>query len=83
MGKFCRKFKFRQTCPTPMYPQTDEEQNIPSAYKVVLRLRGNRIPAQKLSCFVLYLKIINTFLKNNRAYMHTCILLQIVQGSQK
>ena len=28
-------------------------------------LRGNCTPNQKLACFVLYLKIINTFLKNN------------------
>ena len=28
-------------------------------------LRGYCTPKQKLACFVLYLKIINTFLKNN------------------
>ena len=28
-------------------------------------LRGYCTPYQKLACFVLYLKIINTFLKNN------------------
>ena len=35
-------------------------------------LSGNCTPNQKLACFVLYLKIINTSLKNNR-----CILYQI------
>ena len=30
-------------------------------------LRGYYTPNQKLACFVLYLKIINTFLKNNTA----------------
>ena len=39
--------------------------------------KGNCTPNQKLACFVLYLKIINTSLKNNR-----CILYQIVQGTQ-
>ena len=28
-------------------------------------LKGNCTPNQKLVCFVLYLKIVNTFLKNN------------------
>ena len=28
-------------------------------------LRGYYTPNQKLACFVLYLKIINTFMKNN------------------
>ena len=37
---------------------------------------GNCTPNQKLAFFVLYLKIINTFLKNN-----TCILMQIVEGT--
>ena len=41
-------------------------------------LRGYCTPNQKLACFVLYLKVINIFLKNN-----TCILKQIVQGTQK
>ena len=36
-------------------------------------LRGYYTPNQKLTCFVLYLKIINTFLKNN-----VCIFKQIV-----
>ena len=35
-------------------------------------------PNQKLACFVLYLKIINTFLKRN-----ICIFEQIVQETQK
>ena len=35
-------------------------------------------PNQKLPCFVLNLKIINTFLKTN-----ICILKQTVQGTQK
>ena len=30
-----------------------------------IKRRGYYIPNQKLACFVLYLKIINTFLKNN------------------
>ena len=34
-------------------------------------------PNKKIECFVLYLKIINTFLKNE-----ICILKQIVQGTQ-
>ena len=29
---------------------------------------GNCIPNQKLACFALYLKIVNTFLKNNASY---------------
>ena len=43
-------------------------------------LKGELHPCtnQKLACFVLYLKIINTFLKNN-----ICILKQIVQGIEK
>ena len=41
-------------------------------------LRGYCTSYQKLACFVLYLKIINTFLKNN-----ICILEKIVQGIQK
>ena len=43
-----------------------------------LLLRGYCTPNLKLVCFVWYLKIINTFLKNN-----ACILKQIVQGTQK
>ena len=35
-------------------------------------LRGNCTPNWKLACFVLYPKIINTFLKNNN---NICILL--------
>ena len=35
-------------------------------------------PYQKLACLVLYLKIVNIFLKSN-----ICILKQIVQESQK
>ena len=35
-------------------------------------------PNNKLACFVLYLKIIDTFLKND-----VCILQLIVQGIQK
>ena len=35
-------------------------------------------PNQKLACFVLYLKIVDTFLQNN-----VCILQQIIQGTQK
>ena len=31
----------------------------------ILILRGNCTPNQKLACFVLYLKINNTILKNN------------------
>ena len=41
-------------------------------------LTGYYTPNQKLACLVMYLKIINTFLKNN-----VCILKQIVQGNQK
>ena len=33
--------------------------------KFILTIRGNCTPNQKLACFVLLLKIINTFLKNN------------------
>ena len=40
-------------------------------------LRGNSTPNQYLACFVLYLKIINTFLK----CMHL-IVNNIVQGTQ-
>ena len=40
--------------------------------------RGNCTPNQKLAGFVFYLKIINTFLKNN-----ICILKQIIQATQK
>ena len=39
-----------------------------------LVLRGNCTPNQILACFVFYLKIINTFSKND-----ICILQQIVQ----
>ena len=45
--------------------------------KKVNCLRGNCTPNQELASFVPYLKIINTFLKND-----TCILKQIVQGTQ-
>ena len=38
---------------------------------IFYNLRGTATPNQKLACFVLYLKIINTFLKNNRLI---CIL---------
>ena len=41
-------------------------------------LRGLCTHNLQLTCFVCYLKIINTFLKNN-----THILKQIVQGIQK
>ena len=41
-------------------------------------IRGYCTPKQKLSCFVFYLKIINTFMKNI-----ICILQYIVQGTQK
>ena len=34
-------------------------------------LRGNCAPNQKLACFVLYLKINNTFLKNNICILKT------------
>ena len=40
-------------------------------------LRGNCTPNQKLACFVLYLKIVNTFVQHN-----VYILKQIVQGTQ-
>ena len=40
-------------------------------------LKGYCTPNQKLACFVCYLKIINTFLKNN-----ICIWKQIAQGTQ-
>ena len=43
----------------------------------MVTLQGQSTPNQKLACFVLYLKIINTFLKNN-----ICTLKQIVQGTQ-
>ena len=33
-----------------------------------IALRGACFPNQKLACFVLYLKIINTFLKRNASY---------------
>ena len=38
-------------------------------------LRGNCTPNQKLTCFALYFKIVNTFVQNN-----VYILKQIVQG---
>ena len=41
----------------------------------IKQLRGSCTPNTKFACFVLYLKIINTLLKNN-----ICILKQIVQG---
>ena len=34
-------------------------------YKKKHSFRGNCTPNQKLACFVLYLKIVNTFLKKN------------------
>ena len=40
--------------------------------------RGNCTPDHKLACFALYLKIVNTFLKNN-----VYILKQIVQKTKK
>ena len=40
-------------------------------------LRGYCTPNLKLECFVWYLKIVNTFLKND-----VCILKQIVQATQ-
>ena len=46
------------------------------AIKGVLHLLPQKAP--KLACFVLYLKIIKIFLKNN-----ICILKKIVQGTQK
>ena len=49
-----------------------------SFWIIFMHLRGNCTPNQKLVCFVLCLKIINTFLENN-----ICILTQIVQGTQK
>ena len=36
--------------------------------ELIILLRGNCTPNQKLTCFVLYLKIINTFLKTNESY---------------
>ena len=41
-------------------------------------LRENCTPNQKLACFALYLKIVNSFLQNN-----VYILNQIVQETQK
>ena len=41
-------------------------------------LRGNCTPNKKLACFVLHLKIVNTFMQNN-----VYILKQIVQDTQK
>ena len=38
-----------------------------NAITKVEHLEGNCTPNQKLACFVLYLKIINTFLKNLKA----------------
>ena len=35
---------------------------------MVTWLRGNCTPNQKLACFVLYLKIINTLLLNDASY---------------
>ena len=51
-----------------------------SNYNIIIlfRLKRELHPNQKLACFVLYLKIINTFLENN-----ICILKQIVQETQK
>ena len=45
-----------------------------------VRLKGYCTPNQKLACSVLYLKTINTFLKNN---IHVCKIKQIVEGTQK
>ena len=41
-------------------------------------LRGDSTPYQKLTCLVLYRKIVNIFLKSN-----ICILKHIVQETQK
>ena len=38
---------------------------ISAIFEAAKSLRGNCTPNQKLACFLLYLKIINTFLKNN------------------
>ena len=38
---------------------------IPKWFEMSQRVKGYCTPDQKLLCFVLYLKIANTFLKNN------------------
>ena len=37
-----------------------------AVFVIMFILRGYYTPNLKLACFVLYLKIINTFLKNNK-----------------
>ena len=49
------------------------------AYTAAVLLRGNCTPNQKLACFVLQLKIINTFWKNNICISYPII----VQGTEK
>ena len=47
-------------------------------------IKGVLHPNQKLACFVLYLNIINIFLKKkNKQTNSICNLEQIVQGIQK
>ena len=50
-------------------------KKVPDLGTFVLALRENCTPSQRIACFVLYLKIINTFLKKN----DICILKQMVQ----
>ena len=49
-----------------------------NAYRKIKLLRGYYTSYPKISIFVLYLKISNTFLIND-----VCILKKIVQGTQK
>ena len=62
-----------------MVQKKKKKANTWQASNVVLdkSLKGVMHPNQKLACFVCYLKIINTFLKNN-----ICIWKQIAQGTQ-
>ena len=55
-----------------------ESKQFFDALYCTLTRNGYCTPNQKLACFVLQLKIDNTFLKNNK-----CILKQIVQNNSK
>ena len=74
---FRRQFHFTNfTCPKIVNYIDSNSQ-----FSIFMKLRGNCTSNQKISMFCAlgpYLKITNTFLKNN-----ICILKQIVLGTQK
>ena len=53
------------------FPESDVQMIFRVFYSSCESLRGNCTPNQKLSCFVLYLKIINTFWRKKK---DICIL---------